>query len=90
MTSSVDGSVEPRLSVVIAAFNEENNLSALVDEINAVCDERGWVREIIVVDDGSTDESARRGLHGERHILPAPSQLWTDRCLRCRLSRRQV
>jgi len=26
MTSSVDGSVEPRLSVVIAVFNEENNL----------------------------------------------------------------
>ncbi|MFX8024392.1 glycosyltransferase, partial [Acinetobacter baumannii] len=46
-------------SIVIAVFNEENNLSALVDEINAVCDERGWVREIIVVDDGSTDNSAR-------------------------------
>ncbi len=59
MTSSVGVSVEPRLSVVIAVFNEENNLSALIDEINAVCDARRWVREIIVVDDGSTDNSAR-------------------------------
>jgi glycosyltransferase involved in cell wall biosynthesis len=59
MTSSVDVSGEPRLSIVIAVFNEENNLSALIDEINSVCDARRWVREIIVVDDGSTDNSAR-------------------------------
>jgi glycosyltransferase involved in cell wall biosynthesis len=57
MTSSV--SAEPRLSVVIAVFNEENNLAALIHEIDAVCDARRWVREIIVVDDGSTDNSAR-------------------------------
>ena len=59
MTSATDLSGEIRLSVVIAVFNEENNLSALIDEINGVCDARGWVREIIVVDDGSTDNSAR-------------------------------
>lgn len=59
MTSSVDVSGELRLSIVIAVFNEENNLSALIDEINSVCDARRWVREIIVVDDGSTDNSAR-------------------------------
>src|SRR3981189_319091 len=50
---------EIRLSIIIAVFNEENNLSALIDEINSVCDARRWVHEIIVVDDGSTDNSAR-------------------------------
>ena len=59
MTSATDLSDEIRLSVVIAVFNEQDNLSALIDEINSVCDARSWTREIIVVDDGSTDNSAR-------------------------------
>jgi glycosyltransferase involved in cell wall biosynthesis len=58
MTSS-DVSGELRLSIVIAVFNEENSLAELIGEINGVCDAHRWVREIIVVDDGSTDDSAR-------------------------------
>ena len=58
MTNSVVWSGDVRLSIVIAVLNEENNLAALINEINGVCDARGWVREIIVVDDGSTDNSA--------------------------------
>jgi hypothetical protein len=42
MTISTDLSGEIRLSIVIAVFNEENNLSALIGEINSVCDARGW------------------------------------------------
>src|SRR4051794_5575654 len=57
--TSVEVSGELRLSIVIAVFNEEHNLAALIDEINSVCDARGFVREIIVVDDGSTDNGAR-------------------------------
>jgi glycosyltransferase involved in cell wall biosynthesis len=59
MTSGVDVSGELRLSIVIAVLNEESNLAALIDEINSVCDAHRWAREIIVVDDGSTDNSAR-------------------------------
>jgi glycosyltransferase involved in cell wall biosynthesis len=59
MTINTDLSDEIRLSIVIAVFNEENNLPALIDEINGVCDGCGWKHEIIVVDDGSTDDSAR-------------------------------
>jgi len=59
MTASTDASGEIRLSIVIAVFNEQDNLSSLIGEINGVCDTRGWKREIIVVDDGSTDDSAR-------------------------------
>ena len=50
---------EVRLSIVIAVLNEADSLSSLIDEINGVCDARRWVREIIVVDDGSSDDSAR-------------------------------
>jgi glycosyltransferase involved in cell wall biosynthesis len=59
MTGNSDLSGEIQLSIVIAVFNEEDNLAALIGEINSVCDARGWKREIIVVDDGSTDDSAR-------------------------------
>jgi glycosyltransferase involved in cell wall biosynthesis len=59
MTGNSDLSGEIQLSIVIAVFNEEDNLAALIGEINSVCDAGGWNREIIVVDDGSTDDSAR-------------------------------
>lgn len=59
MTGSPSVSGDVRLSIVIAVYNEEESLAALIEEINGVCDARSWVREIIVVDDGSTDNSAR-------------------------------
>jgi len=57
--SSSDGSDAIELSIVIPVFNERDNLPPLIDEINGVCDKAGWKREIIVVDDGSTDGSAQ-------------------------------
>jgi glycosyltransferase involved in cell wall biosynthesis len=59
MTRRTDASGETKLSIVIPVFNEKGNLSALIDEVNSVCDASGWKREIIVVDDGSTDGSAQ-------------------------------
>jgi glycosyltransferase involved in cell wall biosynthesis len=47
-----------QVSIVIPVFNERDNLSSLVDEVKAVCDRNGLEREIIIVDDGSTDGSA--------------------------------
>src|SRR5262249_47039369 len=46
-----------QVSIVIAVFNERDNLSSLVDEVKIVCDGAGFEREIIIVDDGSTDGS---------------------------------
>ena len=43
------------LSIVIPAYNEEESLVQLVDEIRAVVDAEGYAWEIIFVDDGSTD-----------------------------------
>jgi glycosyltransferase involved in cell wall biosynthesis len=45
----------PRLSIVVPAYNEAGNLPALVAEIQAAM--AGADYEILIVDDGSTDES---------------------------------
>lgn len=47
----------PDISIVVPLFNEEESLPELVDWIEKVCSEHGYVHEIIMVDDGSTDTS---------------------------------
>lgn len=48
-----------QISVVIPAYNEEENLGPLMDEVSSVMDSLGRSYEIIVINDGSTDGSAR-------------------------------
>lgn len=47
------------LSVVIPAYNEERNLAATIREVAGMLERRAWKFEIVVVDDGSTDGTAR-------------------------------
>lgn len=49
----------PELSIVVPFFNEEANVAALVAEIRTVAGEQRWKVELIAVDDGSTDGTAR-------------------------------
>ncbi len=49
---------KPSLSVVIPAFNEEENLPELIRRCLNACASTGKPFEVIVVDDGSTDRSA--------------------------------
>src|SRR5262245_43595164 len=44
------------LSVVIPAFNEEGAVSGVIRHINEILSAAGIVHEIIVVDDGSSDQ----------------------------------
>lgn len=46
-------------SVVIPVYNEEGSVKKLIEEINSVFENWGEDCEIIVVDDGSTDSTAR-------------------------------
>lgn len=45
------------LSIVIPVFNEEESLPILFEQIQKVCAEHSYEKEIIFVDDGSTDGS---------------------------------
>lgn len=45
------------ISITIPLFNEEESLTELTDWIERVCNEHGYSYEVILVDDGSTDDS---------------------------------
>lgn len=48
----------PQLSVVIPAYNEAEGIAAVLSELDGVLREGGLAYEILVVDDGSTDQTA--------------------------------
>jgi len=47
-----------KISIIIPVYNEEESLSELYSELDAVLKDREWDSEIIMVDDGSSDRSA--------------------------------
>lgn len=49
----------PQMSVLLPAYNEAENLVELVPEIGKVLERAGIDHEIVVVDDGSTDDTPR-------------------------------
>lgn len=50
---------QPRLVIVLPAYNEEESLGPLLDGIGVAISGTGLRYEIVVVDDGSTDDTAR-------------------------------
>jgi dolichol-phosphate mannosyltransferase len=59
----LDGDTDqPRNSValVIPVYNEEEVLPMLIEELEAFRADREYIRQVILVDDGSSDRSARR------------------------------
>jgi glycosyltransferase involved in cell wall biosynthesis len=48
------------VSVLVPAFNEEENIGLLVEKFARVFEERNLDAELILIDDGSTDGTARR------------------------------
>jgi len=58
-SDAADGSSSVELSLVVPAYNEEDNVAALCKEVaDALPNDLRW--ELVFVDDGSTDETAAR------------------------------
>ena len=57
------------ISVVIPAFNEEAGIAAVIAELRRILEEQQISPEIIVVDDGSTDGTARNALSAGARLL---------------------
>jgi len=53
------GSIQPRLTLIIPAFNEEKLIGSSLDELLSQLSIRHMQAEIIIVDDGSTDLTAQ-------------------------------
>jgi glycosyltransferase involved in cell wall biosynthesis len=49
----------PTYSIVLPAYNESQRIAATLEKIFAYADQRGWQLEVLVVNDGSTDDTAR-------------------------------
>ena len=49
---------DPRLSIVIPAYNEGARIESALDRVLTCVAERGWNAEVLVVDDGSSDNTA--------------------------------
>jgi undecaprenyl-phosphate 4-deoxy-4-formamido-L-arabinose transferase len=47
-----------KVSVVIPVYNEQESLPELIRRTTAACDTMGKAYEILLVDDGSSDDSA--------------------------------
>jgi dolichyl-phosphate beta-glucosyltransferase len=49
----------PTYSIVLPAYNEHERIAATLEKIFAHANQRGWQLEVIVVNDGSTDDTAQ-------------------------------
>ncbi len=49
--------MQPDISIVIPLYNEEESLPELVEWVDRVCKTNNYLYEVILVDDGSTDNS---------------------------------
>lgn len=48
----------PHLSIVIPAYNESARIGATLGRVFECVEQRGWDAEVLVVDDGSTDDTS--------------------------------
>ncbi len=53
-----DGMATPQLSIVIPAYNESARIERTLQRVMACVDGQGWDAEVLVVDDGSKDDTA--------------------------------
>ena len=60
---------ETRVSVVIPAYNEESAVGAEVEVVRSVLRARGITHEIIVVDDGSKDDTAYKASAARARVI---------------------
>jgi glycosyltransferase involved in cell wall biosynthesis len=69
------GRTERAVTVVIPAFNEGPHVAANVRAVDEQLKKSGWEHEVIVVDDGSTDDTAEQAAKAGARVLRHPSNL---------------
>jgi glycosyltransferase involved in cell wall biosynthesis len=67
----------PRLSIVIPAYNESARIEATLERVMACVYDQGWDAEVLVIDDGSKDDTAAiverwMDAHARLHLIKNP------------------
>lgn len=67
----------PQLSIVIPAYNESARIEATLSRVMACIETQGWDAEVLVVDDGSKDDTVAileqwMDLHPNLHVIRNP------------------
>ncbi len=70
-------SSHPQYSIVIPAYNESARIGRAMEEVLSCARDRGWSVELLIVDDGSTDATARQvtdfaAIHPEVRLVRNP------------------
>lgn len=68
---------KPDIRVIIPAFNEQNAVGLVIDEIP-----KEWVSEIVVVDNGSTDDTFEQARSRGATVLKEPARGYGNACLK--------
>lgn len=63
---------EPRITIIIPAYNEENGIEELISNVRGVVQTLDESHEIIIVDDGSKDETAENAKKAGAKVLQHP------------------
>jgi glycosyltransferase involved in cell wall biosynthesis len=58
-----------RVSVILPAYEESGHVAQTIAGVRAVLDASGWEHEILLVDDGSTDDTAAEGEAAGARVL---------------------
>lgn len=61
------------LSIVIPALNEAEGIGPTLERVKATAQAQGWDLELIVVDDGSTDETGKKALEAGASVIRHPT-----------------
>ena len=77
------------VSIVIPAFNEGTHVAQQVRDVDAVMQRSGWVYEIIVVDDGSSDATASEADTTGARVLRRPKNRGYGAALKLGVARAQ-
>ena len=64
--------LRPEITVIIPAYNEENVVASQIEEVQRILTKDNIVHEIIVVDDGSTDNTAQMARQTGAKIIIHP------------------
>ena len=61
------------LTIVVPAYNEQDGIGSVLAELHCVMRDSRWLYEVIVVDDGSTDNTAARVDRAQNRLLRHPT-----------------